>query len=117
VRHLAGEQAGIDARAEPEHLVRGLLLAAVGGRDQPPGRHCRRSVGRLRRAGARLARAAGQHPGLRGAGQHDAFDQVVRADDADRKLARWLALTGHRRSPWRETAVTNVLPAAAYCSW
>ena len=31
VRHLTGEQAGIDARPEPQYLVGGFLLAAVRG--------------------------------------------------------------------------------------
>jgi len=36
--HRAGEEKDVDRRTEPEHLVRGFLLAPVGGGHQPPGR-------------------------------------------------------------------------------
>ena len=45
VGNLAGEQAGVDPGPEAQHLVGGLLLAAVRGRDEPPGRCGRRPVG------------------------------------------------------------------------
>ena len=65
---LANRQTSMPG-AEPEHLVRGLLLAAVGGGDQPPGSGADEPVGQdgaVARLAAGLARRAGQPARLAG---------------------------------------------------
>ena len=115
---LANRQASIPG-PEPEHLVGGFLLAAVGGGHQPPGRRGADPLAGGHRAGRRGGPAPPGMPGLRAAGQHDPLDQVVRSDDADGQLGRragagrsWLLAAARR---WPVASQTTV-PGSGHAS-